>query len=506
MADNPFDFGTDETEKDDKSAAMRRAFERVQPPVTAQKRGRGGVFSFDETSPDAQLSIKISQDGMAAVALAKAPETGGKGLGRQTVSNALKRAQIGYGLDERALARLLRPTYGEEIVIAAGNKPLHPSQPICKEVYPRIERQPAPFAGERANYTESGFFREIKAGDVIATVRYAEEKETTGTDVFGQPVEAVWPESTDLPIGQGVALAEDGKKIVARQGGNLVYRDGCYHVEKELVVQELLYGVGDLFFPGSISIECDVVGGYYIETGESVTLKGAVKGATIVAAKDINIASGATVTDQTQLTAGRRVDAHKLRNVTVRAGEEVAASVLNNCQTECDGDVRVTQNSGQIIAGKTTAFGSVYARQIGAKDRQNTTVILGLTPNQLEKRKALKAEIHSAEEQWEQLANSVAYVQRLMEQGLPVSDEDIGMLKRVRGELAAIQQRKQNAAAQSDAFEKRLSRLNQAVMQAEKLLPPVKLFSGAKSINITKPMNKVHAFINADGYLQLQER
>ena len=177
----------------------------------------------------------------------------------------------------------------------------------------------------RANLSE-----QFVETDTVLARRQPEREGRESKGVFGRDVPP--PRVQDRPLEQMVGPNTEvrGEELVAVETGRPVLARQRVSVLQVIEVPgDLDYSVGNIGFSGDMVVRGDVLPGFTIEAGGSVSVSGVTEGASIQAGQD--------------LTLGGVVGGH---DTVLKAGGDLVARFLHNANVEVDGEVRV---QGEVV-------------------------------------------------------------------------------------------------------------------------------------------------------------
>jgi uncharacterized protein len=197
-----------------------------------------------------------------------------------------------------------------------------------------------------------------------------------GRDVFGAPLTPP-AASAPLKLGARVAYAEDGRTIIATQGGCIRYEADTLSVEQVYDLKgDLDFKTGNIDFHGKVVIHGSVADGFRINATEDVLIEGMVGASTIEAGGDLVIKGGVAGLHKAHLSAGGQLQARYLHQAIATAGGNVLLEVeCHDSVVVAGGDVTVRR--GGIIGGDVQARGAISAGFIGSEMCPATNVAAG---------------------------------------------------------------------------------------------------------------------------------
>ena len=206
--------------------------------------------------------------------------------------------------------------------------------------------------------------RFVEEGALLAR-RHPPVAGVQGRDVSGRDLVPPAVRDQALSKHQGKGTRIEGDDLVAAIAGRPVLtRDRIDVLPVYEVKGDIGFGVGNIDFIGDVVVHGDVMPGFAIRAGGSVTISGIVDHATIDAGGDI-LARGVVGDGHCGLKAGKDVAAHYLHNVRVEAvGVVRVQREILNCHVECERlEIPAT---GRFVGGRLTARSEVTAGAIGS--------------------------------------------------------------------------------------------------------------------------------------------
>ncbi len=317
--------------------------------------------------------VKISPSKMAAYVVPNVlkgcpPEAA---PGHPIVSEADIRARlaamgVNRGLLDDALAGFGRAQPLESATRVAAGIPPEPGKNASLDYEFDPNPRPAPVELEDGSidYRASLVHRYVQAGAILVR-RTPPVPGKPGMNVLGAalPPRPVIDRSLTPLRGKETEIV--GDTLVAVIGGRPVVRGNRVEVLPVYEVRgNVDFSVGNIDFIGDVLVGGDVESGFTVRAGGSVTVRGVVDRATIVADKDITV-RGMSGDANSHMQAGHAITAHYLHNAVVTAGVLVRAQLeIVNCTVRAQ---RVeTAPNGRIVGGTIAAVAEVDAGTIGS--------------------------------------------------------------------------------------------------------------------------------------------
>lgn len=210
----------------------------------------------------------------------------------------------------------------------------------------------------KINYREKVENCAVNRNELLLRVHNAVEGEP-GVDIYGNPIAVEKPEVVKIRCGKGVSEVTESEAVAyysdldgrVRFTDNTLSVDEVYHVTGNVGLAS-----GNIYHPGSVTIDGDVLADSIIEADGDVVVKGMVEESIIICGGELTVAGG--------ILGG---EGHK-----IRAGSDIEAKYIRDADVACDGHVRVTKQIshsrvrclGQVLVPNgRIAGGTIQARQ-----------------------------------------------------------------------------------------------------------------------------------------------
>ena len=412
----------DETEVMDR--IKKKAIEEVelQNIYDAILRGRDTKIKIappqDEKPIDAQLTSKISDDGLEAYVVLTPPE-GGKDLEYQQMLSRLNDDGIVYGIDEKALHELARkPEYNKEILIARGKKPIDGKDgTITYHFKLRRERKPTIDDQGRVNYHKLDLIENVKKGQVLATITLPTEG-VNGINVKGEEIPCKKGRKIRLPKGKNVEISEDGLSLVASTNRQIDIVNRRITVNPVYEVPgNVDNSVGDIEFIGNVVVKGNVLTDFSIRCDGNIEVYGVVEGAKLYAKGDIIIRQGVNGMAKGSIISEKSVTAKYIENSYVQCKKNVTADAIMHSSIRAGGMITVSGRKGLIVGGNLKAGKGIKAKTIGSPMWTNTEIEVGIEPQVRERYSQIKDEVQRVLEDLKKTEQAISLLAKLGTKG-----------------------------------------------------------------------------------------
>ncbi|MDL2219722.1 FapA family protein [Ruminococcaceae bacterium OttesenSCG-928-O06] len=452
-------------------------------------------------SRDAVVQVTCDTGYMHCQVLVEAPQGEGRGIQEEDIRAALQKKGVVHGIDDNAIRELTTPLYGQAVQVATGTPAQDGVDGTVTELFPReVSASYTERDDGTVDYKELGLVRDVREGTLICEGTLPTEG-VDGANVLGKPIKAHQGVKALPPVGENIRVSEDGLRAEAAVAGNLVFRDGRFVIDTVYRVQNVDYDTGNITFSGDVQVNGDMLDGFEIHAGGTVTLRGQAGAVVVKAGGDIIIEKGINGTGRALLETEHTLKAGFIENCNIRAAEKIIANSIINCQVECEGDVEVEGGKGIICGGRVTAFGSVRAKEIGNDFNTLTVIVLGVTPRLLKERKRIVDQLEDVTRHIEELVKNVNYIERLVADGRPVPPERVQMLKRAQIQLPMTEKKKEQLESGLLELETKMAEVNTSTLTARVIHPPTKISIGALSTNVIETRQNSRVYKSSEGEL-----
>lgn len=357
------------------------------------------------------VEVSVNPNHTTAFVSFSRPENGGADISVEKVLAALAEKNVSYGIlnDDIELA-VKQKRYDENICVAKWDMPTDGVDGTIKFFY-NIESHAAPVENENGvvDYKNLGLVRNITAGTPIAAITLPTEGEP-GKDITGKVVMQKKGVAAKVNVGQGTSLINDGKEIIAAVDGNLVYKNGAFHVEETLVINgDVDVSSGNIDFIGAVTIRGSVFEGFRVTSKRDININGSINGAELSADGNISIKIGSI---NSEIECKGDVKLGFCENSKIRAEGSVESASFVGGEVFADKKIIAT-GKGVIMGGKYTALDGIEASVIGSEKYAKTLITLGNNAVLSEERDKLEKHIAELEDKADQLGKMLVTLNNL---------------------------------------------------------------------------------------------
>jgi uncharacterized protein (DUF342 family) len=388
----------------------------VEEFVKQKNRTPQKIAERDDTEEkDAVIAVHISKDSMSASVSVEPPFFTKPWPGKTEIEEALVRQNVVFGIDQEAVAKLVDLKLPDEPVVVAQGEPPQNGEHARIEELVNPDRVPeVDLNAQKVDYRERSVFVNVRQGQEIA-VKHPATDGVDGKAVLGTEVKALRGKDASFPIGNGFTVSEDGLHLIAAIDGRLQRRDKKLSVVPELEVKgDVDFGVGNIDFTGSVKILGAVREGFQVVASGNIEIKEMVEGAHVESASDIIIGGGVRGMNKGRIIAGGKIVAGFVDQAYIRSRSdiEIKNSVFHSNVAAQNNVIVMGGQKSQIAGGKIQAGVAVICHTLGSEMGTKTEVIVGVPPEQAERRKELQALIAQHTENIDKLEASLGFLKK----------------------------------------------------------------------------------------------
>lgn len=342
------------------------------------------------------IHIFVSDDKMQAFLNLDQPLEGME-YSMEKILRILKWKHVKQGIKTDKIEEALeKKTYGKDIVIAQGRKPVNGKDGEFIFHFRRnLQRKPKILEDGSVDYKDIELFEEVKEGQLLVDYKPATSG-SFGYDVFGGMV-APQRGSERVPLhGKGFRVTDDKRQYYSLLTGIIEYREeeGVIEVQNIFTVMgNVDNSTGNIQFDGDIYVMGNVESGFSLQATGNIMVDGHCENCMIRAGKDLVIRKGCQGQDRGVLRAGGDVMGQFFESVQIISEGDVTASYLLNCRVRAAGRLVVEGRRGVIIGGNTCAKMGIRCLGIGNAAETKTTIEVGIDRDDMRSYQALTKSI-----------------------------------------------------------------------------------------------------------------
>jgi uncharacterized protein (DUF342 family) len=359
---------------------------------------------------------------------------------------------------------------------------------------------------QKIDHRTRSVFVNVRQGDKVA-MKYPATEGENGMSVVGTELKALPGKDVTFPIGSGFKVSEDGTTLTAAIDGRLVRKDKKLSILPELEVKgDVDFSVGNVDFIGSVKILGAVREGFHVIASGNIDIREMVEGAHVESASDVVIHGGVRGMGKGQIIAAGKIVAGFADQAYMRSRSdiEVKNSIFHS-DVAAQGNVTVLGGQkSQIAGGKVQAGLEVVCQTLGSEMGTKTEIVVGVPPEQAERRKELQASIAQHKENIEKLEVSLGYLKKQDMNGT-LDEGKRAMMVNVTKSKFQLRSALQNMEEELKAIEERLELLkSKGVVRVKDVCYPGVIITIRGYSYLVRETFKYSAFAFDDGEIRLK--
>lgn len=376
------------------------------------------------------------------------------------VKRSLDAHGVKVGISDDAIQSLLaRKLANEAVVVATGIPPIEGKDAVIE----LIKDPDKPFDvrdDEKIDFWSRSTIVTVHPGQEIA-IKHPLVNGKNGVDVTGGVAKAQSVRNAEFSFGEGLKRDETNPLVlVATAEGQLKNERGRLVVLPELDIhRDIDFAVGSIDFTGAVKITGAVRDGFHVAAQGNITINGPVEGADIDSQGVIVIQGGVRGMGRGTVRANGDISLSFGDQATIRSGGSILVknAILHShlyAQTAV-----IALNSGkhsQIAGGRIEAGLEVACHILGSEMGTKTEVVVGLPPEQLEKRKIFTTEIKRCDENLERIEPNMKILKNLEAAG-KLDDKKRAMMMDLTKMKFQLQAARAGMQKELDALEEQIA-------------------------------------------------
>ena len=409
---------------------------------------------------DARILITLDKEKMTASVAIDPPFFTKPWPTVEEVKRSLEAHGVKIGIDDTAIQSLLaRKLANEPVDVAHGIPPIEGRNAEIE----LIKDPDKPFDvrdDEKIDFWSRSTIVTVHPGQEIAR-KHPLENGTNGVDVTGAVAKSMPVRNVDFSIGDGLKRDEmNPLLLVATAEGQLKNERGRLVVLPELDIhRDIDFGIGSIDFTGAVKITGAVRDGFHVTAQGNITINGPVEGADLDSQGVIIIQGGVRAMGKGTVRANGDISLSFGDQATIRSGGSILVkNAILHSHLYAQRAV-VALGSGkhsQIAGGRIEAGLEVACNVLGSEMGTKTDVIVGLPPEQLEKRKIFTSEIKRCEENLERLEPNMNLLKKLEAAG-QLDDKKRAMMMDLTKMKFQLQAARESMQKELDALEEQIA-------------------------------------------------
>ena len=389
------------------AAAMMKDYDQMQEVHLEAKYGggeaipppclNGKVFFFCDSSWETAWCMVLPPLGCGSV------------VSGQAFQEQMQESGIVFGIQHEKVEKLLSGNgYFLFTVVARAIPPVNGVDGSVTDHFPRDIGEPHLVETEQGivDFKDLHWLVPIEKGTVVCDVA-SPTKGSDGTDIRNRPIRALNGKKANLPMGENIGYNEDQTALIAKERGQIVFKNGKFHVKNITIIPgNVDSSTGNLDVTGNVVIRGNVNAGFSVHAQGDITIEGIVESSLISADGSITLCKGINGNMVGSILAGKDINCKYMENAKIHAGGNVNAGSAVNCEISCYGRISIMMGRGAVIGGSLSAMRGIEAKMIGNKTGRVTVLSIGPTPEFINEKDHAEQELEAVKQKLQLLAAS----------------------------------------------------------------------------------------------------
>ena len=361
------------------------------------------------------IKIEITKNESEAWVTLLEPEEGGAPLEFDSAMRKLASAGVKHGLNEKALADVLKSKeYGKSCIVAEATQPVSGVDGKLIFHFSTDERtgRPREIGDGRVDYRSLDIYVPVSKGQLLVT-RVPATEGTGGVTVKGKAIKQKPGKNVNLPKSKNVETNDDKTEMRAMCSGMVEYLNKSVIVSSVYNIEgDCDLSTGNVDFDGSVHISGSVRSGNTVKASGAVVVGGVVEAANILAGGNVEVKGGMQGANKGTIEAGGSVTIMFIERGTVLADGPVTVDVSIHSIIETGGSLTAKGQRGAIIGGRVSASGDITANITGSVSGAQTDIEAGMAPRKRARIQTLESEIERLKAEMVKLDQLNAYLEK----------------------------------------------------------------------------------------------
>lgn len=327
----------------------------------------------EEKKPE--FSLQISMDNMTAYLRIKLAFSGQK-VSYDDIYEFLKQNNVTYGLCEDAIHSFCdEGRFYSELICAKGIPAVDGTDGwITYHFDTNKKLMPKEREDGTVDFRDLGLVKNISKGDALCTITPPEPGKD-GMDIFGHVIPFRPGKLPTLPFGVNTVASSDKLSLLAEVDGCIEYLNSQINVNDVFIVRGNVDSAsGNVTANGSVIVQGDVREGFFVKSGQDISVRGMVEGATLEAKGSISLSRGMNGMGRGTLKAGGNIVGKYFENANLISENDIYADVLLNCRAAAGGSVILKGQKASLIGGSCQVGQRILVKNIGTPGSTATRV------------------------------------------------------------------------------------------------------------------------------------
>ncbi len=421
---------------------------------------------------DSKPHIEILPDESRVFLTFSKPSLRGKVPSVSEINRLLKENGVVYGVNNENIEKAIyEGMFGIPVEVATWTPP-EPGKDAKINYYVSLGNKSlfeVAFQKDNIDFHKIASIENVVKGQVLAS-KDPPTRGIPGKTVRGKIIPTTDGKDVSLQsiAGKNVEVSADGLELIAKEHGQVVFKQEKIHVEPVLEIQsDVSTETGDIDFVGNVVVKGSVRDTFKVKAGGNIDIWGTVEKAEVIGDGNIIVRTGIQGKELGKVIAGGDLIAKFIERANVKAGGNVIAlEYIMHSNVSSKSRVMCFGRKASIVGGSVKALYEVSAKQIGAESWVETMIEVGSDPDLQEKYNELIKRREELSSKISEIKKELNIFQQMIQNfgRIPPDKEEryntmTAMLKEYSQELEAIEKelKEINEKLGSAAIEARVS-------------------------------------------------
>lgn len=450
------------------------------------------VYEIFPININGRVEVAVSNDKMQARVNLFPPDAKGLALKTEDVMKALNLMKIRYGVNVDIISNVVKEVNETSkivsgVIVAEGLPAINGTDgrinflvDVDKKITPKVRPD-----GSVDFYDVSAIVGVQKDQPLAGLIPATPGK--PGKNIFDEVINPLTGKACELPAGDNTKIsAKDKGILLSAIDGNVRYDGRVISVKPGYEVDgDVDFGVGNIFYKGSVKIKGDVKSGFRLDITDGVEIGGTVEDAIVKSEGKVLIRGGFVGTGKGEIDTRGDVAIRFARNQTIIANNVTILNEAINCTIYAKNDVVVKGGRLSIVGGHTTAGVKIEVNVLGNEEEVHTEVEVGTDYTRRRGLINVRKEISNLLTILEKVDPDVKRLDEIKGKGLGLSTKQMETLDSLSIHKQDIEERLKNLRDKEALLTKGLNINKDAKVIVNNIVyPGVKVRIGGSTINV----------------------
>lgn len=452
-----------------------------------------------------KVIISLSSDSMLVRCSFYPAAEGGRRITLEDVQDALVQEKIVHGIDEKLVSSLVQNReYCTEYLIGRGTPPTIGKDAKIEYFFSTNQSlKPKHNEDGTVNYHELNIISKVEKDQLLAKLIPAVPGKP-GMDVLGNELKPRDVKNVQLSFSNNIRLSEDKTELYSEVTGHAslvegkVFVSGVYEVPADVD-----NSVGDINYPGNVSIKGNVKSGFVVRADGDIVVEGVVEGAQLYAGGKIIVKRGIHGMGKGVLQAKGSVVIKFIESAVVKSGGYVETESIIHSKVSANTEINVSGGKGFIMGGAVRASSKISARTIGSEMGTATHIEVGMEPEKVELYAQLQQEAKEIAKKMETIRPILSNFSEKLRSKAVLSAEKVEFMKSQIVEFKNLQAKLATINEEINALRVEVISTGRAKVEVQNVIHPGVTIKISDASLTMKSDRKYCQFYKADGEVKI---